>query len=64
MECLVFNTQWTVGRLRLTEAEYQLSRNGVVSEGWDAEVDRTSAMVFFEWILKVTCLESQQVAAS
>ena len=31
-----------MGRLRLTEAEYQLSQNGVVSEGCNAEVDRTS----------------------
>ena len=53
-----------MGGLRLTEVGYQLSRNGVVSEGCGAEVDRTSAMVFFEWILRVTCLENQQVAAS
>ena len=45
-----------MGRLRLTEAEYQLSQNSVVWEGCNAEVDRMSAMVFFEWILRATCL--------
>ena len=35
----------------------QLRRfGGVESEGWGAEVDRSSAAVFFEWILKVACL--------
>ena len=53
-----------MGRLRLTEAEHQSSRSGMVSEGCDAEVNRMSATVFFELILRATCLESQQVAAS